>query len=321
MDEKHYEVVAQENHHNLRLDKFLSRATPLSRTRIQELLKEDTIKVIPAKHLDANTKVKNGELYTVKVPAAIEADPIPQDIPLDVLYEDKHLLVINKPANLVVHPAPGHYDGTLVNALLHHCGDSLSGIGGVKRPGIVHRLDKDTSGILVVAKTDEAHQGLSQQFHDREDQLEKIYWAIVWGSPYPTSGIINAPIGRHPKDRQKMAVTKNGKIAQTGYKILKAFNSAKDPQSKISLIECQLHTGRTHQIRVHLHSIGTPIIGDDIYGKKPKLGLWPEAVYSFERQALHAYSLAFIHPISLKKLIFCAPLANDMELVLQDLSQ
>ncbi len=320
MDEKHYEVVAQEEHHNLRLDKFLSLTTPLSRTRVQDLLKESAIESAPAKPLDANTKVKNREIYTIIVPTAIEADPIPQDIPLDILFEDEHLLVINKPADFVVHPAPGHYDGTLVNALLHHCGDSLSGIGGVKRPGIVHRLDKDTSGILVVAKTDEAHQGLSQQFHDRSEQLEKIYWAIVWGSPYPTSGMIDAHVGRHPKDRQKMAVTKNGKSAQTSYKILKIFTSLKDPQNKISLIECQLHTGRTHQIRVHLHHLGAPIIGDEIYGKKLKLGLWPEALYSFSRQALHAYSLSFTHPISHIKLSFLAPLAKDMEQLLQALN-
>lgn len=317
MDEKYYEVMAQEHHQGLRLDKFLSLTTPLSRTRVQDLLKEGAIEVIPVKLLDANTKVKNDERYVIVVPPAIEAKPIPQNIPLDILFEDEYLLVINKPADFVVHPAPGHYDGTLVNALLHHCGDSLSGIGGVKRPGIVHRLDKDTSGILVVAKTDGAHQRLSQQFHDREDHLEKVYWAIVWGSPYPTSGMIDAPIGRHSKDRQKMAITKNGKSAQTSYKILKSFTSTKDSLRKISLIECTLHTGRTHQIRVHLHHLGTPIIGDEIYGKKPKKGLWPEPVYSFARQALHAYSLSFEHPILRSNLFFQAPLAHDIEQLLE----
>ncbi len=318
MDEKYYEVVVDEHHHDLRLDKFLTINTPFSRTRIQDLLKDTSITVDPLKPFDANTKVKKGERYFVSIPDAIDAIPQPQDIPLNVLFEDDHLLVINKPTDFVVHPAPGHYDGTLVNALLHHCGDSLSGIGGVKRPGIVHRLDKDTSGILVVAKTDAAHQGLSQQFHDREEQLTKIYWAIVWGRPYPTSGIIDAPIGRHPKDRQKMAVTPTGKSAQTRYKVLKAFTSSKDPQSYISLIECQLHTGRTHQIRVHLQHLGIPVIGDSVYGKGPKKGLWSEALYSFARQALHAYSLAFMHPITREQLSFQAPLADDMQLLLSE---
>lgn len=316
MDEKYYEVVVEAYHHGLRLDKFLSLTTPFSRTRLQDLLKADAITVEPLKPIDANTKVKTNEHYLVTVPDAIEAGPQPQDIPLDILFEDEHLLVINKPADFVVHPAPGHYDGTLVNALLHHCGTSLSGIGGVKRPGIIHRLDKDTSGILVVAKTDAAHHGLSQQFHDREEQLTKIYWAIVLGRPYPASGLINATIGRHPKDRQKMAVVQNGKIAQTSYKVLKTFTSLKDPQSHISLIECKLHTGRTHQIRVHLNHIGTPILGDEVYGKKPKKNLWSEKIYTFPRQALHAFSLSFKHPISFEQMTFQAPLATDMEQLL-----
>jgi 23S rRNA pseudouridine1911/1915/1917 synthase len=316
MDEKYYEVVVDEHHHDLRLDKFLSLNTPLSRTRIQDLLKNTSIAVHPIKPFDANTKVKKGEHYFVRIPEAIEATPKPQDIPLDILFEDNYLLVLNKPADLVVHPAPGHYEGTLVNALLHHCGNSLSGIGGVKRPGIIHRLDKDTSGILVIAKTDAAHQGLSQQFHDRMEQLTKIYHAIVWGRPYPTSGVIDAPIGRHQKNRQKMAVTPTGKTAQTSYKTLQSFTSLKDPQSHISLVECQLHTGRTHQIRVHLQHLGFPIIGDSIYGKKPKKELWNEAVYNFQRQALHAYSLTFAHPITEELLSFKAPLADDMEQLL-----
>lgn len=319
MDDELYDVTAQEHHQGLRLDKFLSLTTPLSRTRIQDLLEKNAITVDPLKPFDASSKVKSGECYTINVPPAIDAEPSAQDIPLDIVFEDEHLLVINKPADFVVHPGPGHSTGTLVNALLHHCGDSLSGIGGVKRPGIVHRLDKDTSGLLVIAKNDEAHQKLSQQFHDREDQLEKIYWAIVWGAPYPTSGIIDAPIGRHPKDRQKMAIVKSGKSAQTGYKVLKTFSSLKDAQHKISLVECKLHTGRTHQIRVHLHHLGAPIVGDGIYGKKPKAGLWPEDVYAFNRQALHAYSLAFMHPISQMRLSFQAPLAHDMENLLNAL--
>lgn len=313
MDEEHFDVIVQKNQEGIRLDKFLSLTTPLSRTRIQDLLEQKAIAVDPEKPFDAKTKVKEGEHYRIAVPPAIEANPSPQNIPLDILFEDSDLLVINKPANLVVHPAPGHQDGTLVNALLYHCGDSLSGIGGVKRPGIVHRLDKDTSGVLLIAKNDQAHQKLSAQFQNREDQLEKIYWAIVWGTPYPASGIIDAPIGRHPKDRQKMAIMKNGKSAQTSYKVLKIFSSLKDAQQKISLIECKLYTGRTHQIRVHLQHLGTPLIGDGVYGKKPKTGLWANAVYGFNRQALHAFSLRFRHPTSQELLSFQASLPNDME--------
>jgi 23S rRNA pseudouridine1911/1915/1917 synthase len=319
MNEK-YEVVVEEHHQDLRLDKFLSLTTPLSRTRIQDLLKNQAISVTPEKIFDAHAKVKLGETYRIIVPVSIEADPIPQDIPLDILYEDDQLLVINKPTDFVVHPAPGHGDGTLVNALLHHCGDSLSGIGGVKRPGIIHRLDKDTSGIMIVAKTDAAHQGLSLQFHDREICLKKIYWALVWGRPYPTSGMIDAPIGRHLKDRQKMAINLRGKSAQTSYKVLKVFNCQKDPQIQISLVECQLHTGRTHQIRVHLQHLGMPIIGDTVYGKtRIKQGLWPDAIYNFPRQALHAYSLDFLHPTTGEQLTFQAPLAKDMGELLQTL--
>lgn len=310
------EIVVDERHHNLRLDKFLTLTTAFSRTRLQELLKSGAISVEPCKPLDANTKVKSTEKYTLIEPLPIEADPTAQDIPLNIIYEDEHLLVLNKPANFVVHPAPGHSNGTLVNALLHHCGDSLSGIGGVKRPGIIHRLDKDTSGILVVAKSDAAHQGLSKQFHDREDSLEKIYLCLVWGRPYPTSGLIDAPIARHPRDRQKMAIQTHGKTAQTSYKTLKHFTNDKDPQSFISFLQCTLHTGRTHQIRVHTQHLGTPIIGDQFYSKKAKKNLWPEFVTTFPRQALHAYSLKFTHPITHENHRFDAPLADDINQLL-----
>lgn len=319
MNEK-YEVVVEEKHHDLRLDKFLSLTTPLSRTRIQDLLKNQAINVTPAKPFDAHTKVKYGESYCIIVPVSVEADPIPQDIPLEILFEDDQLLVINKPADFVVHPAPGHGDGTLVNALLHHCRDNLSGIGGVKRPGIIHRLDKDTSGIMVVAKTDIAHQRLSQQFQTREVDLKKIYLSLVWGRPYPTSGLIDAPIGRHLKDRQKMAINLRGKTAQTSYKVLRVFNCIADPHSQISLVELQLHTGRTHQIRVHLQHLGFPIIGDTVYGKnRIKQGLWPDAVYNFSRQALHAYELTFLHPTTEKQLTLQAPIADDMTELLREL--
>ena len=312
MSEKH-EIIVDEQHHDFRLDKFLSLTTEFSRTRIQDLLKNNAISVEPSKPFDAKTKVKNKERYTLIVPDAVEAEPRAEAIALNIIFEDEHLLVINKPANFVVHPAPGHFEGTLVNALLHHCPDSLSGIGGVKRPGIIHRLDKDTSGILVVAKSDAAHQGLSRQFHDRQEHLEKIYLALVWGRPYPPTGLIDAPIGRHPKDRQKMMVISSGKSAQTSYKIKKVFTSIKDPANYISLIECRLHTGRTHQIRVHLNYLGIPIIGDLMYGKKTKKDLWQPEVHNFPRQALHAYSLAFTHPITLEHLSFKADLPNDMQ--------
>lgn len=318
MNEK-YVVIVEEHHQGLRLDKFLSITVPLSRTRLQDLLKNKAINVTPEKYFDAHTKVKTGEIYTIVVPISIDAEPLPQDIALEILFEDDQLLVINKPADFVVHPAPGHWDGTLVNALLYHCGDSLSGIGGVKRPGIIHRLDKDTTGIMIIAKTDAAHQGLSQQFHDREVCLKKIYRALIWGRPYPASGVIDAPIGRHPKDRQKMAVNLRGKSAQTSYKVIKVFSSLKDPQNQISLVECELHTGRTHQIRVHLQHLGMPIIGDAIYGKnRIKQGLWPDAVYNFSRQALHAYKLDFLHPTTHEHISLSAPLADDIAELLKE---
>lgn len=320
MNEK-YEILVEEYHHGTRLDKFLSTVTPLSRTRIQSLIKDQAIEVTPKKPFDAHTKIKLGENYIITVPESIEADPLPQDIALSVLFEDDQLLVINKPADFVVHPAPGHSNGTLVNALLHHCGESLSGIGGVKRPGIIHRLDKDTTGIMVIAKTDIAHHSLSQQFHDREIHLKKIYLALVWGRPYPTSRIIDAPIGRHPKDRQKMAINKHGKNAQTSYKVIKSFSSKVDIQSQISLIECELHTGRTHQIRVHLQHLGTPIIGDAIYGKsRTKKDLWPDTVYNFPRQALHAHKLDFLHPTTNEQISLSATLAEDMAYLIDELN-
>lgn len=316
-----HELVVDEEFAKQRLDKFLTVKTNLSRTRIQELLDNGCVKTLIERSVKANDKVKAGENYTVVVPDAVEADPIPQDIPLNIIYEDEHLLVINKPSGFVVHPAPGHGDSTLVNALLHHCKNDLSGIGGVKRPGILHRLDKDTSGIMVVAKNDKAHQALAQQFHDRSENLQKTYHAFVWGRPNSTNGKIDAPIGRHSKFRQKMAVINSGKAAQTSYKVLQTFNSKIVANEQISLVECLLHTGRTHQIRVHIQHIGCPIVGDALYGRgKVKKGLWPDEVYTFNRQALHAYSLTFLHPILAQPMHFEAPLADDMAEILNKLS-
>ena len=316
-----HELVVDEEFAKQRLDKFLTIKTCLSRTRIQELLDNGYVKTLTERLIKANDKVKVGEIYTVIVPDAVEADPIPQNIPLNIIYEDEHLLVINKPSGFVVHPAPGHGDNTLVNALLHHCKSDLSGIGGVKRPGILHRLDKDTSGIMVIAKNDKTHQALAKQFHDRSEELKKTYQALVWSRPNPANGIIDAPIGRHPKFRQKMAVVNSGKPAQTSYKVIQTFNSKSSAGEQISLVECLLHTGRTHQIRVHMQHIGFPIVGDALYGKgKTKQNLWPDEVYAFKRQALHAYSLTFLHPALAKPMRFEAPLADDIQNILTKLA-
>jgi len=282
----------------LRLDAFLaSRLDGLSRSRIQTLIREQYIQVNgkPAKPRDA---VKPGDHISIVLPEAVPLDAAPQDIPLDILFEDDDLLVLNKAPGMVVHPAPGNPDGTLVNALLHHCRGKLSGIGGVERPGIVHRLDKDTSGCLVVAKSDPAHQSLVGQFSERST-MEKLYLAVTAGIPRPDKDTIFTHIGRHPVNRQKMAVVNppGGKAAITDYEILGV-----DPSSLTALILCHLHTGRTHQIRVHLHHKGTPLVGDPIYGKPGKL------TAQTGRLMLHAWRLAFNHPIHGKPLRFESPI-------------
>lgn len=296
-------ITAFDTDTGLRLDKFLSLRTELSRSRIGALIEQGH--VYPP--FDADFKVQAGQSFKVEIPPAIEAAPSAQSIPLDILYEDDDLIVINKPAGLVVHPGAGNTDGTLVNALLYHCGDSLSGIGGVKRPGIVHRIDKETSGVLVIAKNDAAHQNLSEQFSVHS--IHRVYNAIVYGMP-PLSGTVTGNIGRSPTDRQKMAiVATGGKRAVTHYKLLKPlFNG------KASLVECKLETGRTHQIRVHLTSIKHPLVGDKTYGHAPK-GT-PEILRLFPRQALHAAELGFIHPKTGKFMLFKAPLPQDMQLLL-----
>ncbi len=278
-----------------RLDAYLAaRLEDLSRSRIQTLIREQYILLNgrPAKPRDS---VKPGDSISVIIPEAVPATASPQDIPLDILFEDEHLLVLHKAHGMVVHPAPGNPDGTLVNALLHHCKGQLSGIGGVERPGIVHRLDKDTSGCLVVAKTDPAHQSLSSQFSERST-MEKLYLAVTNGVPKPEKDTIFTHIGRHPVNRQKMAVVSppGGKAAITDYKIL-----ATDIGSQTALVLCHLHTGRTHQIRVHLHHKGTPILADPIYGKNSTL--------TVARLLLHAWQLTFNHPVSGQKLHFTAP--------------
>ncbi len=258
--------------------------------------------------MDPAERVKPGDVYEVIVPAPVPCDPVPQAIALDIVYEDELLLVLDKPPGLVVHPAAGNPDGTLVNALLAHCAGRLSGIGGVVRPGIVHRLDKDTSGLMVVAKTDAAHAALSAQFADRS--LSRDYLAVVHGVPRPAAGVIEAPIGRDPRHRQRMAVVRRGgKPAVTRYRLVEAFAS-----SAAALLDCRLETGRTHQIRVHLASRGHPLVGDALYGRRAAQA--HPAIQAFPRQALHAARLRFVHPASGEPMEFrCRPPPDMCQLV------
>jgi 23S rRNA pseudouridine1911/1915/1917 synthase len=270
----------------------------------------------PAYHVAA------GDTITIDVPPAIPAEPQGEAIALDIMYEDEDLIVINKPKGLVVHPAAGHETGTLVNALIAHCGASLSGIGGVKRPGIVHRLDKDTTGLMVAAKNDAAHKSLSEQFadHGRTGALRRGYLAFVWGAPNRQRGTVDAPIDRHPHAREKMAVRANGRRAITHWEVQEVFNG-RDGKPVASLLACQLETGRTHQIRVHLAHAGHPLMGDDVYGshfktKANQLGAQgSSALAALERQALHAYLLALEHPKTGEVLRWEATLPEDLLLL------
>jgi 23S rRNA pseudouridine1911/1915/1917 synthase len=302
-----------------RLDKALTLlATDISRARLQQVIKEGGVTLNGATATDGSRKVVEGDEIALVMPAARPADPLGQDIPLSVVYEDEHLIVIDKPAGLVVHPAGGHEDGTLVNALIAHCGESLSGIGGVRRPGIVHRLDKDTSGLLVVAKTDKAHQGLAKQFadHGRTGPLERAYLAIAWGVPRRHNGTIAANLERSNRNREKMAVVAEdkGREAITHFTVLERYPSLLKGQNEqeaiASLIECRLETGRTHQIRVHMSHIGHPLLGDQLYGSgfATKASRLPDAARAaldaLGRQALHAALLGFAHPASGEALHF-----------------
>ncbi len=287
-----------------RLDRVLAEGLPaLSRTRLKALILEGAVSSSGRTILDPGYRVKSGEALRVSVPPPEPAEPEGEAIPLDIRYEDDALIVIDKPAGLVVHPAAGHPTGTLVNALIAHCGASLSGIGGVMRPGIVHRLDKDTSGVMVVAKTDAAHKSLSAQFadHGRTGDLERGYLAFVWGAPDRPRGTIEAPLDRHPHSRDKIAVRRGGREAITHWELREVYKGT-DGKPVASLIECRLETGRTHQIRVHLAHIGHPILGDETYGtgfrtKMTRLSPGSQAALSdLGRQALHAYLLAFQHP-------------------------
>jgi 23S rRNA pseudouridine1911/1915/1917 synthase len=295
-----------------RLDRFLGlaageRRLALSRTRLKALIEAGCVTIDGKVVRDAATKLTAGAEIAVEAPPPEESTLPAQALPLDIVFEDPHLLVLDKPAGLVVHPAAGHEDGTLVNALIAHCGESLSGIGGVRRPGIVHRLDKDTSGLLVVAKTDAAHQGLSALFadHGRTGSLVREYHALIWGTPPMPNGTIDAPLGRHPRQREKMAVVAEarGRRAVTHWRLERQLGRA-------SLISCRLETGRTHQIRVHLAHIGHPIVGDSVYGSgfKSKAAQLSEegrrALARLGRQALHAGRLGFVHPVTGEELLF-----------------
>lgn len=295
-----------------RLDKALAEATGLSRERIKALLAEGRVELGGKPAPGASTKVPDGTPFRIVVPEPEPAEAVAQDIPLDIVFEDEHLLVVDKPAGMVVHPAAGNPDGTLVNALLHHCRGELSGIGGVARPGIVHRIDKDTSGLMVVAKTDQAHESLAAQFADHS--IERAYLALVAGIPAPPGGTVTGAIGRSNTNRKKMAIVKEGrgKHAVTHYRTLKAFKGA-------SLVECRLETGRTHQVRVHMTSIGHPLLGDPIYGRTPASLRPLLAAHNFSRQALHAAQLGFRHPASGEIHRFSSKIPADMQALIDEL--
>ena len=280
---KEYEFIVSEESEGERVDKYLTMLMDsLSRSYLQKLLKESHV-TVGGQPVKANYRIKTEDAVRVLLPPLITPDILPENIPLEVLYEDEDVIVVNKPKGMVVHPAAGNDDGTLVNALLHHCGDSLSGINGIIRPGIVHRIDKDTSGLLIVAKNDIAHQGLAQQI--KEHSFTRIYEAVVYGNMKREEGTVDAPIGRHPTDRKRMAVTdKNSRNAVTHYKVLKRYDG-------FTHVQLKLETGRTHQIRVHMAYIGHPVAGDTVYGVK-------KVITSLNGQCLHARVIGFVHPIT-----------------------
>ena len=302
-----------------RVDRVLAARIPsLSRSRLKALILDGQVTIAARTIRDPAAQVKSGDILTVALPSPEAAKPAGEDIPLTIVYEDDALIVIDKPPGLVVHPAAGHAKGTLVNALIAHCGDTLSGIGGVKRPGIVHRLDKDTSGVMVVAKTDAAHRALSRQFENKaQGPLERGYLAFVWGVPDRPRGTIDAPLDRHPHARDKRAVREGGRAAVTHWAVLERYAGA-DGKPVASLLDLRLGTGRTHQIRVHLAHIGHPILGDETYatGFKTKAGLLApqarEALEALGRQALHAYLLSIEHPETGENLAFRSELPGDL---------
>ena len=298
-------IALDASHAGWRLDRALAAQVPaLSRERLKVLTKAGALMRDGQAVRDPATKVKGDERFELTVPAPEPAHNEPQEIPLPIVYEDEHLLVVDKPAGLVVHPAAGNRDGTLVNALLHHCGGSLSGIGGVARPGIVHRIDKDTSGLLVIAKHDKAHEGLARQFAAHSN--DRRYLAIVSGVPRQASGTVDAPLARSPQNRKKIAIQSRGKRAVTHWKRLQLLNDA-------ALVECRLETGRTHQVRVHMASLGHPLVGDPVYGRGKSAHRKLLNQLDFKRQALHAAHLGFVHPVTKGRLSFDSALPSDMQ--------
>ena len=290
------EYFTVENQEGERIDRYLSEEMEdRSRSYIQKLIKDQYV-IVNQKPVKANYRLSLGDMVEITLPEAKEPDIIPENIPLDILYEDQDIIIVNKPKQMVVHPAPGHYSGTLVNALMYHCGQELSGINGTMRPGIVHRIDMDTTGSLIVCKNDMAHQSLSEQL--KIHSIKRVYVAIVHGNIKEDNGTVNAPIGRHPTERKKMSIhTKNGRNAITHYKVLERFG-------EYTYIQCALETGRTHQIRVHLASIGHPLVGDQVYG--PRKCPFPK----LQGQTLHAKTLGIIHPRTGEYLEINAPLPD-----------
>jgi 23S rRNA pseudouridine1911/1915/1917 synthase len=317
------EVTVAGDEGSPRLDRVLAVRLPeLSRSRLKALILAGRITAKNAPIRDPAYHVVRGDTITIDVPEAVPAEPAGEDIALDIVYEDDDIVVIDKPKGLVVHPAAGHETGTLVNALIAHCGASLSGIGGVRRPGIVHRLDKDTTGLMVAAKNDRAHQSLTAQFadHGRTGEMRRGYMAFVWGVPNRQRGTVDAPIDRHPHAREKMAVREGGREAVTHWEVQETFNG-RDGKPVAALLACQLETGRTHQIRVHLAHIGHPLMGDSVYGphfktKASHLGPRSQAALAaLDRQALHAYLLVLEHPQTKGILEWISDLPDDLTLL------
>jgi 23S rRNA pseudouridine1911/1915/1917 synthase len=320
IEERREELVVAAEEDGERLDRVLAaRVAELSRSRHKALILAGRVAIGGATIRDPGHRVNAGDAVALELPPPQETAIAAEDIPLKVVFEDDEIIVIDKPRGLVVHPAAGNAAGTLVNALLAHCGESLSGVGGVRRPGIVHRLDKDTTGLMVVAKTDRAHRALARQFadHGRTGALRRGYLALVWGAPERPKGVIDKPIGRHPRARDKMAVRAGGRAAVTHWEVLERYPGS-DGAPVASLLACRLETGRTHQIRVHLAAIGHPLIGDDAYGggfktKASRLGVGAQAaVEALGRQALHAYLLTVEHPARGENLEFRSELPDDL---------
>jgi 23S rRNA pseudouridine1911/1915/1917 synthase len=318
-EEQEWTVTVDAAEAGSRLDAALARAVPVfSRNRIKDLILAGAVAINGQAVAEPKYKLRAGDEIVLAAPEPVEAEPVPENIALDILYEDDDLIVVNKPVGMVVHPAPGNLNGTLVNALLFHCGDSLKGIGGVKRPGIVHRLDKDTSGVMVAAKTEQAHNHLAAQFadHGRSGPLHRAYIAWCWGRTQQAAGTVEAPVGRDPNNRLKQAVRKDGREAITHYRVEKRFG---DEGWDITRIRCELETGRTHQIRVHMAHIGHPLVADSVYapGFATKANRLPDAakavVEALGRQALHAAELGFEHPSTGEEMLFEAKLPADLQ--------